>query len=56
MRCLMKKKLIIALSCVAVLAVAFGIWMLADREAYISVFRPNWSRDFVSIAVLPIRR
>lgn len=52
----MNRKLIIALSCVAVLAVAFGIWMLVDREAYIAVFRPNWSRDFVSITVLPIRR
>lgn len=52
----MKKKLIIALSCVAVLAVAFGIWMLADREAYIAIFHPNWSRDFVGIAVLPIKR
>ena len=40
----MKKKLIIALSCVAVLAVAFGIWMLADREAYIAVFVPIGAR------------
>lgn len=52
----MRKPLIIAFSCIAALACAFAIWMLLDSDAYIAIFRPVESWDFVERIVMPIKR